>query len=207
MTRESPTEESIISASLSSIIRKSLSKHASTVKLYDEARPALKRIIRELKREKYKDKKSIDARIEQLQIWSFAILGYELLTALAGRIDANPFPGKRMTLAQIAFGLMPDVRSGVWMAIFGIFELCVSERHYFPVAVEELDVGEIEGKLRELLAGRDALPVKETKDVMPWVPQSKTYVAVKKELQRRGWLWRSLKRKGVVSKVIIPPIG
>jgi hypothetical protein len=56
MTRESVTEESFISASLSSIIRISLSKLASTVKLYDESRSALKRVIRGLERENYREK-------------------------------------------------------------------------------------------------------------------------------------------------------
>ena len=102
MTRENPTEESITSTSLSSIIRKSLSKHASTVRLYDESRPALKREIRRLEKEKYKDKSSIDGRKEVLRIWSYAIFGYELLSTLADRIDKNPFPSERLTLRQIA---------------------------------------------------------------------------------------------------------
>jgi len=205
MMRESPTEESIISASLSSIIRKSLSKHASTVKLYDESRPALKREIRLLKRERYWDQKSVDARTEQLQIWSFAILGYELLTALADRIDANPFPGKRMTLAQIAFGLMPDVRSGVWMAIFGIYELCASERFYFPADVITEGISEIESRLRQLAGQRVEIPLSEVVAEMGWNPNGKVYRGVKSKLEGRGWIWRCVKRERKVIRVVCVP--
>jgi len=207
MTRESPTEASITSTSLISIIRKSLRKHESTVRIYDESRPALKREIRLLKREKYRDQKSIDARIEQLQIWSFAILGYELLTTLADRLETNPFPSQRLTLREIACRLVPDVKPLVWFAIFNVFELSASERFYFPAVEENWNVEVIEGELWELLGEREAVPVKETREVMPWVPQSKTYLAVKGELQKRGWLWGTLKREGVVARVIFPPRG
>lgn len=207
MTRESPTEASTISTSLTSTIRKSLQKHELTVRIYDESRPALKREIRLLKREKYRDQKSIDARTEQLQIWSFAILGHELLATLADRLETNPFPSQRLTLREIAFRLVPNVKSAVWFAIFSIFELSANERFYFPAAEEDWDAEAIEGKLWKLLGEREAVPVKEVKEVMPWGTNSKTYIAVKRELQERGWLWRSLKREGVVSKVIFPPKG
>lgn len=206
MTRESPTEESIISTSLSSIIRKSLSKHASTVRLYDESRPALKRMIRELKREKYKDQSSIDSRKEVLRIYSYAIFGYELLSAIADRIDTNPFPAERLSLRDIAFRLMPDVNKGVWFAIFSIYELSPFSRHYFPACEEVVDIGEIEERLQELLGEREELPVSESKVVMPWVSTSKTYQSVKRVLQERGWLWKVAWREGKTVKVICPPI-
>lgn len=205
MTRESPTEESTISTSLSNTIRKSLSRHASTVKLYDESRPALKRQIASLKKERYWDQNSIDSRKEVLRIYSYAILGFELLSAIADRIDTNPFPAERLSLRDIAFRLMPDVSQGVWFAIFDIYELSPFERHYFPVCEEMVDIEEIEERLQELLGKREELPVSETKTVMPWVSTSKTYKSVKRVLQERGWLWRCVKREGKVTKVIIPP--
>jgi hypothetical protein len=189
MTRESPTEESIISASLSSIIRKSLSRLASTVRLYDESRPALKRIIRSLQKEKYRDNKSIDARKEQLKIWSFAILGYELLGSLADRVDTNPFPGERLTLRQIAFRLMPDVQTAVWFAIFSVYELCASTRYYFPADVITESITEIETRLWQLAGGRVELPLHEIVTEMGWSPNGKVYRGVKSELEQRGWKW------------------
>lgn len=206
MMRESPTEGSITSTSLSSIIRKSLSKHASTVKLYDESRPALKREIASLKREKYWDKNSIDSRKEVLRIWSYAILGYELLSAIADRIDTNPFPAERLSLREIAFRLMPDVNPFVWLAIFDIYELSPFTRHYFPACEEVVDIEEIEERLQELLGKREELPVSESKAVMPWVSTSKTYQSVKRVLQERGWLWKVAWRNGKATKVIRPPI-
>jgi hypothetical protein len=158
-----------------------------------------------LKREKYRDQKSVDARIEQLKIWSFAILGYELLGAIADRIDTNPFPSERLTLAQIAFRLMPDVKSAVWMAIFSVFELNPTERHYFAASAEEIDIDEVESRLRELLGEREDVPVSEARAAMPWVSTSRTYQSVKRELQERGWLWRSVRREGRVTKIICKP--
>jgi len=189
MTRESPTEASIISASLSSIIRKSLSKLASTVKLYDESRPALKREIRLLKGERYRDQYSIDARKEQLRIWSYAILGYELLSTLADRIDTNPFPAERLTLRQIAFRLMPDVQTAVWFAIFGIYELCASTRYYFPADVVTESITEIESRLWQLAGCRSEVPLHEIVTEMGWNPNGKVYRGVKSELEQRGWKW------------------
>jgi hypothetical protein len=205
MTRESPTEESIISASLSSIIRKSLSKLASTVRLYDETRPALKRIIRSLEKERYKDKKSIDARKEQLRIWSYAILGYELLSTLADRIDTNPFPAERLTLRQIAFRLMPDLQTGVWFAIFSIYELCASTRYYFPADAITESIAEIESRLWQLAGGRVEVPLSEVVTEMGWNPNGKVYRVVKGELEQRGWVWKCVKRSGSVSRVVCVP--
>jgi hypothetical protein len=205
MTRESPPEESIISASLSSIIRKSLSKLASTVRLYDESRPALKRVIRGLEREKYRDRKSIDARKEQLKIWSFAILGYELLGLLADRIDTNPFPSERLTLRQIAFRLMPDVQTAVWFAIFGIYELCACQRYYFPADVITESVAEIEERLWQLAGGRVELPLHEIVTEMGWSPNGKVYRGVKTQLEERGWVWRSKRINGVKVRVVCVP--
>jgi len=189
MTRESVTEESFISASLSSIIRISLSKLASTVKLYDESRLELKRVIRSLERETYRDKNTIDARKEQLRIWSFAILGYELLSSLADRIDTNPFPSQRLTLREIAFKLMPDVQTAVWFAVFSIYELCASTRYYFPADVLNESIAEIEEKLRQLAGGRVEVPLREIVTEMGWNPNGKVYRSVKGELEQRGWKW------------------
>ena len=172
---------------------------------YDESRPALKRMIHDLKREKYRDQKSIDSRKEVLRIYSYAIFGYELLSALADRIDTNPFPAERLSLRDIAFRLMPDVSKAVWFAIFSIYELSPFERHYFPACEEVVDIEEIEKRLQELLGQREELPVSESKVVMPWVSTSKTYQSVKRVLQERGWLWRVVKRAGKTVRVICPP--
>jgi len=205
MTRESPPEESIISTSLSSIIRKSLRKQESTVNLYDESRPALKRQIQSLERQIYRDQKIIDNRKEVLRLWSKAIIGYELLSTLADRIDTNPFPEQRMIFGQIAVSLMPDVKIGLWPDIFCVYELDPFLWYQFPVAAEDFDISKIECELWELLAGREALPVFEVRGVLPWEVHSKTYRTVKGKLQQRGWVWKSVKREGIVRKEIVAP--
>ena len=205
MTKENPIEGSIISTSLSNTIRKSLKKLESTVKLYDESRPALKRVIRELEKERYKDPHSIDARKEQLRIWSFAIFGYELLSLLADRIDTNPFPGQRLTLQEVAFRLMPDVKTRVWFPVFSIFELSGCERCYFSVDCINESITEVEERLRELAGDRVEVPLHEIVTEMEWRPNGKVYRSVKKELEQRGWVWKCVKRKGSVSKVVCVP--
>jgi hypothetical protein len=205
MTKENLIEESIISASLSNTIRKSLSRLESTVRLYDESRTALKRVIRELEKEKYKDQYSIDSRKEQLRIWSFAILGYELLSSLADRIDTNPFPGQRLTLREIAFRLMPDVKTAVWFAIFGIYELNVCERCYFPTDCINESIAEVEERLRVLAGDRVEVPLYEIVTEMGWNPNGKVYRNVKNELEQRGWVWRSRRAEGVKIKVVCLP--
>lgn len=163
-------------------------------------------MIRELKREKYRDQNSIDSRKEVLRIYSYAIFGYELLSTLADRIDTNPFPAERLSLRDIAFRLMPDVNKGVWFAIFSIYELSPFERHYFPACEEVVDIEEIEAELRKLLGAREEVLASETKTVMPWVSTSKTYQRVKRVLQERGWLWKVAWREDKTVKVICPPI-
>ena len=180
-------------------------KLESTVKLYDESRPALKRVIRELEKEKYKDQYSIDSRKEQLRIWSFAIIGYELLSLLADRIDTNPFPGQRLTLREIAFKLMPDVRTAVWFSIFNIYELNACERCYFSADCINESITEVEERLLELAGDRVEVPLHEIVTEMGWNPNGKVYRSVKSELEQRGWVWRCVKRKGSVSKVVCVP--
>ena len=175
------------------------------MRLYDESRPALKRVIRSLEKEKYRDQNSIYARKEQLQIWSFAILGYELLSLLADRIDTNPFPSERLTLRQIAFRLMPDVQAAVWFAIFSIYGLCACQRYYFPSDVVTESIAEIEARLWQLAGGRVELPLHEIVAEMGWSPNGRIYRGVKSELEQRGWIWRCVKRNGCVSKVVSVP--
>ena len=203
MTKASPIEESITSTSLSSIIRKSLTKLASTVRSYEEARPLLKSTICALRVEKFRDQKSIDARSEQLQIWDNAILGYELLTVIADRIDTNPFPSERLTLREVVFRLMPDVRKSVWATILEVYELNPSSRHYFPAMSDWFDIAEVENQLMVLLNGRVAVPVCEAKKVLHWQPRSTTYLSAKKSLEERGWKWVRSKAE----RKIVAPAG
>jgi hypothetical protein len=170
------------------------------VGIYEEARPLLKSTICALRVEKFRDQKSIDARSEQLRIWDNAILGYALLTVIADRIDTNPFPSERLTLREVVFRLMPDVRKSVWATVFESFGLNPSSRHYFPALSDWFDIAEVENELMMLLNGRVAVSVCEAKKVLHWQPRSKTYLSAKKSLEDRGWKWvRSRSERKIVA--------
>lgn len=205
MTRESVSEGSTISTSLSSIIRTSLSKHASTVQEYDARRPELKLIIRQLNAERFPDENTIKWKKWLLRRWSRAIFGYEVLSTLADRIDTNPFPTERLTLRKIAYRLVPHIKSFTMDDIFDEFNLAaiVDEKFYFPAEADSFDIEEIEENLRNLLREGGTVLVKDAREVLHWATKSKTYQEVKRALERKGWRWQRTKTE----RRIVAPKG
>lgn len=199
--------ESIISTSPSSILRERLKTHEADYQLYTERLPEALQVIDDLGSELFPDQKSIDAAAERRDIWLLKIQGYTLLVDLCDKIDTNPFPGQKLKVTKVAVRLSPGVGRLRWLAIFQLYDIDASLRLYFPAEVIAFDVRELEQKLLQLAGERDTVPVAETREVIPWVPTSKTYQTAKRALEGRGWQWKLQKREGKVSKVICKPKG
>jgi sirohydrochlorin ferrochelatase len=59
--------------------------------------------------------------------------------------------------------------------------------------------------LLRIAGDKEELLVADVAAVLHWPPSSKTFRNVKKSLEERGWVWKDVKRKGVVKRVIIVP--
>lgn len=207
MNPTTPSGESITSISPSSILRERLKTHGTDYLRYVERLPEALKVIEDLKAEEFPDLKSIDAAKERQQIWMLHVDGYTLLVDLCDKIDANPFPGLQLKVTNVAVKLSPEVGRFRWLRIFELYHIDGSWRIYFPAAVDDLDVAQLERELLQLAGERDAVPVNEAKEVLPWEPNCKTYRTAKSELEGRGWRWKLQKREGKVSKVICVPKG
>lgn len=207
MNPTTQSEASIISTLPSSILREHLRTHGIDYLLYVERLPEALQIKRDLEVEGYPDKKSIDAADERYKIWLLHIEGYTLLVDLCDKIDANPFPGMQIKVTKVAVRLSPEVGRLRWLSIFQLYDVDASLRIYFPAATVEFDVATLESQLLQLAGERDIVPVAETREVIPWVPTSKTYQTAKRALEERGWVWKNVKREGKQGKAIVVPSG
>lgn len=150
------------------------------------------------------------------------LLGWVALEDLIAILESNPLPEKRARFFAVACHLMPHVeivphavaiqkpklrRRGrrAWAWIFNEFELPRDFLVVFPTGVEDVDIECVELELLQLAGERDSIPVKEAVSVLPWRPKSKTYASIKSALEGRGWVWKSQKREGRVSRVICRP--
>jgi hypothetical protein len=205
MNPTTPSGENITSTSPSSILRDRLKTHEEGYLLCVERLPEVLQQIADWSSETFPDLRSIDAAIERKEIWELRIEGHTLLVDLCDKVDANPFPGLKLSVMNVAVKLSPEVKSLKWWAIFKIYDIDASWRIYFPVAVEELNVAQLELELLKLAGERDAVPVIEAKKVLLWVPTSKTYQTAKRALEERGWEWKVRKVESRVEKVICVP--
>jgi hypothetical protein len=196
---------SITSTSPSSILREQLKTHESAYLRCKSRLPELLQQIADWERERYPDPDSIGSRKSVKDIWITRVKGYTLLVDLCDKIDTNPFPGKRLSVTKVAVRLSPEVGCSAWLEIFSVYRIDASLKLYFPAEVVEFDVVALEAKLLELAGERDVVSVKEAREVLPWVPRSRTYQAAKSALEERGWRWKVQKREGEVRKVICTP--
>jgi hypothetical protein len=93
---------------------------------------------------------------------------------------------------------------GMELKLWGI-DINYEAKVYFPVETEDVNVLEIEEELLLYAGDKKELLVADVGAILHWEPNGKTYRMVKKGLEERGWVWKSVKRKGIVSKVICVP--
>jgi hypothetical protein len=207
MNPTTPSGENITSTSPSSILREQLKTHESAYLRCKDRLPELLQQIADWTSERYPDPDSIGSRKIVRDIWITRVKGYTLLVDLCDKIDTNPFPGMQLMVTKVAVKLSPEVGRLRWLSIFQIYDIDATLRIYFPAEAVEFDLQSLEQKLLELAGDRDIVPVAEMGEVMPWVPNGKTYRAVKSALEDRGWRWKNVKRGGKQSKAIVVPSG
>jgi hypothetical protein len=160
---------------------------------------------------------------EECDIWGERIvyneallLSEELLSELAIALEKNPFPGQRLRVVAVASVLFPDAAvmfepklllmgRKLWLRLFDETGLPYEAKVYFPLERGDVNVVEIEEEMLRIAGSKEELLVADVGGVLYWEPHSKTYREVKKALQERGWVWKSVKRNGKVSKVICTP--
>jgi hypothetical protein len=160
---------------------------------------------------------------EECDIWEERIvyneallLAEELLSELAMTLEKNPFPGQRLRVVAVASELFPDAVVAfepklfltgrkLWLRLFDETGLPYEAKVYFPLEMGDVNVIEVEERLLRIAGDKEELLVADVAAVLHWEPRSKTYRTVKKELENRGWVWRTVKRNGTVSKVICVP--
>lgn len=111
---------------------------------------------------------------------------------------------KGLALWRWFFGAVPGDGLGMEMRLWGIAIDCET-KVYFPAETEDVDVLEVEELLLRIVGEEEELLVVNACDVLHWEPRSKTYKAVKKALEERGWRWASKRVEGKKVKVIVPP--
>lgn len=214
MTKEAPKEEITTLISLMSIIETSRNTFLEPLKSFERKEAEYQRWIDEAKAEK---------DFQELDKWR-RIVGQHLNTKIAWFVlgelkeilQGPTLSGKKGRFFAIVTEVMPRVcldghRANVmrgkraWWWIFDMFGLDRGMKVVFPVIAEEVDVLKVEEELLRIVGENEELSVADVGAVLCWEPRSKTYREVKKALEERGWVWKSVKREGVVRKVICVP--
>jgi hypothetical protein len=220
MTKEMKNREITTLGSLISIIRNSRDFASEGVAIYLAYAENYRNLRDQYNREG--NQSEVDSISEREVINFNRLLGWVALDDLIEILERNPLPAKRARFFAVACNLMPhvtiagcyaEISSGnlkqrgkrAWEWIFREFELPRDFIIVFPVCAEDVDVLSVERELLELAGSRDVLPVKETKGVLCWDPNGKTYRSVKKALEERGWVWGSARIEGVKTKTIYTP--
>mgnify|MGYP007121431303 CR=1 FL=1 len=173
------------------------------IRLRIESLPALRRQIEDWQSEDYPDEKSIDSAREKEGIWQREEMALELLISLVEKLEQGAIEGEKMSLWQAAKKLFPHSQKVSWGETFRYFGVNGRQQFYAPKVgsgVEVEDVLERFGELCEVGA-------MEFVEFVNMNPNSKEYRDLKKQLESRGWVWKSVKRKGKVTKVIAIPKG
>lgn len=220
MTRETKHRETTTLDSLTSIIRNSRDSASEGVAIYLESAETYHSLRKQFEAEK--DESALSWLNENETINANRLLGWVALDDLIAILESNPLPAKRARFFAVACHLMPQVeivphsaalkssklrRRGrwAWAWIFNEFELPRDFLIVFPAGAEDVDIESVESELLQLAGERVAVPLKEAKGVLHWLPRSETYRKVRSELEARGWEWKKSRVEGKVERVIALP--
>jgi hypothetical protein len=220
MTNHNRNGLSITLTSLSSTLENCLIWHEGGILSWRRSRGYLAAKIEQERQRNGRsfDRSEFDSANEKWFLWEGKMAAYELLLDLYVAVTNNPFPGQKLRLLEVAYTLFPQAEGGFisgerlrgrgyWKAVFLAFDLRSGVSIWFPAKVDEIDVVEVERKLIELAADDNFVPLKVAAEALPWEPRSKTYRAVKVNLESKGWRWGMLKRDGNVNRGIFTPVG
>jgi len=155
------------------------------------------------------DRSEYDGWCERIRINDHHELCTELVKRLLTAVQANPFPGQRKRLVQIAIELVPEAGRATWHGIFtdpvfGFPPNYVQERICFPVS-EGADIPRIESLLFTLVRDDGTIPANRIPAALNLHANGQQYRYVKQQLEQRHWVWCQRKREGKVERVVIAP--
>jgi hypothetical protein len=202
MKKERNNEESITLTSPVSIIRNSLKRREAAIRLQTQRLPEAIATVEVLKAEAYPDPASIKAAQERVRLWKRERRWFSMLTDLADKIEANPYPGKYYRLLELASLLVPDVSKYEWREMFCWFNIN-NDKIYLPVTIDIINIESVEQQLLALMNDDNVIPASSLELVIQSSPNSKQYRNTKHQLQQRGWYWN--RRRKPPTSVIQPP--
>lgn len=159
-----------------------------------------------------------DALAERIAYNDALLVVEELVRDLAETVEKNPYPGEQKYLLTIAVELFPNAGvkfepgrrrkllkgRDLWERIFEIGEIS-SIKINFPVTDAEHEITEVERKLWELVREDGTVPAIEIPKALNMKPTGKNYAAIREKLIERGWVWKSMRKDGKISKVVVAP--
>ena len=197
---------------LQNILKNSLTWIAGRILLWRDKRPYAIERWNEEKPKGYKrayDKSEYDSWGEGIRINDKLEISGELVQQLLVAVESNPYPGKQMRVLQVAVEQVPDAGKSTWCLIladtdFGFPPNFANEKICFPAAVE-IAIEELERLLYEQVREDNTLLAGEVPAVLSLPSRGVRYLAVKKELQRRGWVWSQRREEGKKVKIVTAP--
>jgi hypothetical protein len=213
MNKEGVSEESTTLISLISIMQNCLKSHVPELRRFLQLRAeylGIKGAEQPVNGGAY-DKSEYDRIKSLIDFYDDKIVAFNLLLDLQFELESNPFPGRQVRLIQAAYELNPDLRLwhlwgySAWKAILREFELPSGYRIKFPVCADDADIAEVELTLLQLVREDNTILAVDVPMALKLEVNSKAYRAVKKELEARGWVWKSKRIDGVKYKVVVPP--
>lgn len=159
-------------------------------------------MVEALKAEAHPDPGSIKAAQERVRLWKRERRWFLLLTEVANRIDANPYPGRYCRLRELVCSLAPEINQREWGEIFYWFGIN-NDKIYLPVGVDGIDIESIEEQLLALMNEDNVIPASSLEKVIQYSPNSKQYRNTKQQLEQRGWSWN--RRRRIPTSIITSP--
>ena len=187
-----------------SIIRNSLKRREAAIRLQNERLPEAAAVVEALKAEDYPDSASIKAAQERVRLWKRERRWFSMLTDLAVKVEANPYPGQYYRLLELASLLIPDVSNQEWREIFYWFRIDNVVVH-LPVEIVDIDIESVERQLLELMCDDNTIHASSLERVLQSSPNSKQYRTTKIHLQQRGWYWVRKRTNATTVCIIVPP--
>jgi hypothetical protein len=131
-------------------------------------------------------------------------------------LEGNPFPGEQHTVLHVAVELFPEAKvmlspkvfisgKNLWVRVFEEGKVNHWEKVYFPVALWDVDIVEMEELLRERVREDNTIVAADVPVVLNLEGKSKAYRLVKSKLQERGWCWCSRREGGKKVKIVVAP--
>jgi hypothetical protein len=215
MTKTTIKDQSITLDWLLSTLKKLLVSLKDRNECWLRNRDFAKEQLEEYAEDEY-SQEECDIWMERIIYNEALVLGEEMLSELMLVLEKNPFPGQRLRVVAVANALFSDAiiefepkvpltGRKLWLRLLEEVGLPYVSKVYFPVEGEDVNVAEIEEELLQIAGDKKELLVADAAEVLHWEPHGKTYRMVKKGLEERGWVWKCVKRKGIVSKVICVP--